>query len=128
MKMKISKSKSSNMSGRPAGRAVFRNGSQDSSEGDSEWDNMEQALAEQIVREVYGGDQYEAAALVKIEAISNHIDHHCIEEIISCCRRKSAKVRFFSDISGRIAVPILLYILGLPGIVVLVLWAPFFIG
>ncbi len=32
------------------------------------------------------------------------------------------------DIQGRIAVPILLYIMGVPGIIVILLWALFFRG
>tara|TARA_B110001454_G_C12723068_1_gene435671 strand:+ start:6496 stop:6702 length:207 start_codon:yes stop_codon:yes gene_type:complete len=32
------------------------------------------------------------------------------------------------DVNGRVAVPILLYLMGVPGIIVLLLWAFFFRG
>lgn len=36
--------------------------------------------------------------------------------------------KFIDNVNGRVAVPILLYLLGVPGIVVLFLWAFFFRG
>jgi hypothetical protein len=41
--------------------------------------------------------------------------------------QKKAKL-IIDDINGRVAVPILLYLLGVPGIIVLLLWAVFFRG
>lgn len=35
---------------------------------------------------------------------------------------------FVDDVNGRVAVPILLYLMGVPGIIVLLLWAFFFRG
>ncbi len=35
---------------------------------------------------------------------------------------------FVDDVNGRVAVPILLYLMGVPGVVVLLLWAFFFRG
>lgn len=48
------------------------------------------------------------------------------QPFFSAAKTKMAELR--DDATGKVAVPILLYFLGVPGILVLVLWALFFRG
>lgn len=43
-------------------------------------------------------------------------------------REKKSMNSIIDDVNGRIAVPTLLYLMGVPGIIVLLLWAFFFSG